>query len=306
MQIRAIKNRLKSTAIYDVYSYIKYRIYPRKLKKAGVLNKKPSEKGTQDKLLEGKKVILSLTSFPKRMQYLHKGLYSLMNQEYKPNMIILWLSEDQFPNKESDLPDEIMELRAYGLTIRWLKGDLRSYKKLLPTLKEFPDDIIVTADDDLYYPTDWLKKLIDAYLDSPKCIHCHLITRLVISNDTINSVKKENWMKDTYSYFNKILGGSGTLYPPYSLNCEVLNEAVFLDIAPTSDDVWFWAMAVLNGTAIHWIPNGMKELYYIEQTQENTPCLTQINDQKESLFKKHINAVAQKYGIIEIMKNENN
>lgn len=306
MQIKLIKNCLRSTCIYDIYSYVKYKIYPIKLKKAGIINRKPTENAIQDKLLDGKKVIVSLTSFPQRMQYLQKGLYSLMNQEYKPNMIILWLSEDQFPNRNYDLPDEILELQMYGLTIRWLQGDLRSYKKLIPALKEFPEDIIVTADDDLYYPSDWLKKLVDAYLASPKCIHCHLITRLIINNSVINSVKKENWMKGTSSYYNKLLGGSGTLYPPHSLNQEVMNKTVFLDIAPTSDDIWFWAMAVINGTTIHWISNGIKELYYIEKTQENTPCLTKINDQEENLFKQHINAVAQKYGIIGLMNKENN
>ena len=46
------------------------------------------------------KIIVSLTSFPERMDDVHYTLYSLLNQEFKPDEIILWLSQEEFPNKE--------------------------------------------------------------------------------------------------------------------------------------------------------------------------------------------------------------
>lgn len=302
MIVKKIKKALKkSTIIYNIYLFVKYKLYPYKLKKVGIVFEKPSTKAIQENTLNGKKIIISLTSFPERIFYIHKCLYSLMNQEYKPNMIILWLSKSQFPDGKENLPNNLLELEKYGLTIRWLEGDIRSYKKLIPALKEFGDEIIVTADDDLYYPSDWLLKLVNAYQNDPDSIHCHLITRLSISKEGIKSIKREKWMRDSYSFNNKILGVGGTLYPPHCLSEEVFNEQVFLDLAPTSDDIWFWAMAVINGTKIHWIPDGMKKLYYVEHTQENTPCLTNINDQGEKLFDKHINAVASKYKIYDIV-----
>lgn len=52
-------------------------------------------------------------------------------------------------------------------------NDLKSYKKLVPALQEFPHDILITADDDLFYEPEWLEKLYNAYLENPQIIHCH-------------------------------------------------------------------------------------------------------------------------------------
>lgn len=43
-----------------------------------------------------------------------------------------------------------MDLRDKELTIDWYH-DIKSYKKLIPTLQKYPDSIIVTADDDIIY-----------------------------------------------------------------------------------------------------------------------------------------------------------
>ena len=304
MNIKSLKIHLKKTHLYLIYMWVKNKLYPIELEKAQVIRSKPMNKCTQDFLLDNKKVIVSLTSFPDRIPYIHKCLYSLMNQKYKPNMLILWLSEKQFPNKDKDLPNSVLELKEKGLSIFWVKEDIGSYKKLIPTLKRYPNDIIVTADDDLYYPSDWLENLVDAYKKNPYCIHSTLITRLAIKDNTIDSIECEKKMKNSISYYNKLLGGSGTLYPPHSLDEEVMNEEVFTTISKTSDDIWFWAMAVLNKTKIHWIENGMKKIYFVEQMQDKTPCLWKVNDEGEQLFEKHINAVARKYELFNILQEE--
>ena len=97
--------------------------------------------------LRNPKLIVSLTSFPQRMYDVHYCLYSLLTQQLKPDKLILWLAESQFPNKEKDIPQKVLSLKENGLEIRWCE-DMGAYKKLLPSLKEYPDDIIVTADDD--------------------------------------------------------------------------------------------------------------------------------------------------------------
>ena len=97
------------------------------------------------------KIIVSLTSFPERMEDIQYTLYSLLNQEFKPDELILWLSQEEFPNKEKDLPQVVLKFRENGLQIKWCEN-LYSYKKLIPTLKEYKNCncIIVTADDDIY------------------------------------------------------------------------------------------------------------------------------------------------------------
>ena len=103
-------------------------------------------------------IIVSLTSFPKRINIVVKTINTILNQSVKPDKIILWLANEQFPNKEKDLPDELLDLKNFGLMINWCE-DLRSYKKLIPTLNLYPNDIIITADDDIYYDKDWIESL---------------------------------------------------------------------------------------------------------------------------------------------------
>ena len=48
-------------------------------------------------------LIVSLTSYPDRMYDIHYCIYSLLKQSLKPNKIILWLGEEQFPNRDKEL-----------------------------------------------------------------------------------------------------------------------------------------------------------------------------------------------------------
>lgn len=96
-------------------------------------------------------IIVSLTSFPGRIHLVHKTIQTILLQSVKPDLVELWLAKEQFPNYEKDLPNELTNLIQYGLKICWC-SDYRSFKKLVPSLQEHPDAIIVTADDDVYYP----------------------------------------------------------------------------------------------------------------------------------------------------------
>lgn len=296
-----IKEKLKKTWIYSLYYYIRRITYPITLKIARIYRNKPSKMAVQISDLSDKRLIISLTTFPSRINLVHKALYSLMNQNYKPDMIILWLAEEQFKNREADLPKSIVDLKQYGLTIMWTEKDLKSYKKLIPTLEMYPEDIIITADDDLYYPCYWVENLVKSYNKNPQDIHCHLITRLGYIDKMIIVDRRYKDQIDSASYNNKILGGSGTLYPPHSLAKEVLNKEMFVELAPTSDDIWFWGMALKNRTKIRWIKNNMKKLYYVEGSQDTTECLCSINDNGEMLFYTHINNVINRYNLKEAL-----
>ena len=113
------------------------------------------------------KVIVSLTTFPGRINIVYKTISTLLTQTVKPDEVILWLAEEQFPTKE--LPENLTRLQKFGLTIKWCE-DIRSFKKLIPTLKENPNDIIITTDDDYYYDKDLIKTLLEEHQKYPDCI----------------------------------------------------------------------------------------------------------------------------------------
>ncbi len=197
----------------------------------------------------------------------------------KPQKITLWLAQEQFPNGENDLPQHLIDLEHnnFNFFIEWCE-DIKSYKKLIPALEKYPDSVIVTADDDLIYENDWLEKLYKAYKKHPEMIHCHRAHRITFDkqkhlNDYSHWVKSVKMINPSFNNF--FTGGGGVLYPSHSLYKDVLNKKLFLKLAPTGDDIWFWAMAVMNNRKINIVKNNQSKLHYIEGTQEN--CLYNEN-----------------------------
>ena len=216
--------------------------------------------------------IVSLTSYPERINNdVHYCLYSLLNQSLKPDEIILWLAIEEFPNKEFDIPEQILKFKENGLTIKFTHN-IKSYKKLIPALKEYPDDVIITADDDIYYDKHWFEKLYNEYLNNNKCILCHRAHKIKIdSNKKIEPYKYWNKMinDNTSSYLNFFTGGGGVLYTKSLLYKDILDENLFTKLAPNADDIWFWAMAVLNKTKIKIVNDPFNKMIPVNYEREH-------------------------------------
>lgn len=216
-------------------------------------------------------LIVSLTSYPARINTIHFTLHTLLNQSLKPDKLILWLAKEQFPRIEKDVPRKVRRLKKYGLSIEWC-SDIRSYKKLIPTLKEYPNDIIVTADDDIYYPNNWLELLYNAYLKNKNIIHCHRAHKIAF-DDKNKILPYKDWDKqitnNDISFLTFITSGGGALYPPHSLHSDILKEELFMKLTPDADDIWFWAMAVLNRTKMQVVKNNISKITVIDETQES-------------------------------------
>lgn len=229
------------------------------------------------------RLIVTLTSFPERMHDIHYTLYSLLNQSLKPDEVVLWLAPEEFPGGEKDIPQTVLKLKENGLSIKWCPN-WRSYKKLIPALKEYPDDILVTADDDIYYPSTWLELLYAGYLRNPKAVHGHRGHKLQF-NKQGEILPYKKWKHrishDFASFHNFCTGAGGILYPPHSLYRDAADIKLFQRLAPNADDLWFWAMAVLNGTPINIVDNNLKQLIYVNPERElkltNEMTLAMVN-----------------------------
>ncbi|MFV5685828.1 hypothetical protein ACM55I_10280 [Flavobacterium sp. GB2R13] len=207
------------------------------------------------------KIIVSLTSFPERMYDIHFTLHSLLNQNLKPDKIILWLGEEEFPNKEKDIPEMVLNMKQNGLTIKWCE-DIKSYKKLIYALNNYPRDIIVTADDDVYYQKKWLELLYESYKREPLNIHCHRASRIQF-DDAKDILPYKHWQSEikskSASYLNFLTGCGGVLYPPGCFYHDVSTKEYFMKLCPTADDIWFWAMVVLNERKVTVVKNNIYE-----------------------------------------------
>ena len=168
------------------------------------------------KIKREEKVVVSLTSFPERINTVVKTIKTLLNQSMKPDEVILWLAPEQFPNKEADLPKELLDLRQYGLTIDWYK-DIRSYKKIIPALKKFPNAVIITTDDDIYYAEDTVESLYKSYLAHKDEVQAHRCDWVKVEKSKITWEKTRELFKDKHrgqaSFHNRLTGYGAVLYP---------------------------------------------------------------------------------------------
>ena len=190
------------------------------------------------------KLVLSLTSYTPRFTSLEPTLKCLLSQTVKPDHVILWVAGD------SVLPKGVLALTARGLEIRYTQ-DVGPYTKLVPALAENPDAFIVTADDDTYYPPDWLETLVAEWDGRFDRILCHRAHRMRFDPDgTLRSY--QDWQRNIRGPVEEThilpLGVGGVLYPPHALlHPDVLDRSCFLRLSPGADDLWFYWMARKNG-----------------------------------------------------------
>lgn len=218
------------------------------------------------------KVIVSLTSFPARIDKVHLAIRSLVLQTRKPDMIILWLAKTQFPNGEEDLPDKLLNYKKLGLTIEWCEDDLRPHKKYFYAMQKYPYDVVVTVDDDLIYEVNMIELLFQSYLQFPYAVSC-MRTHLITENNSGHIAEYSEWIKEysgivnTPSFRLFATSGAGTLYPPFCMNSNLFNMNDIKTLCINADDLWLKIMQVLNNTPVVLVrPN--KRLNYIEGTQD--------------------------------------
>ena len=123
-------------------------------------------------------MVLSLTSFPARLPHIAPCLASLVPQKGPEDRLVLWLGKEQFPHGLDDIPEEIKSFsvdRGGDVEFRFTE-DIRAYKKLVPALSAFPEDTIITIDDDVAYAPGTIDILKKAHARNPAAIFAHAVS----------------------------------------------------------------------------------------------------------------------------------
>lgn len=192
-------------------------------------------------------LIVSLTSFPLRIHKLHLVIESILRQSHLPDRIILWLSKEQFPDKNM-LPKKLLELQKRGLEIEFCDGDLRSHKKYYYAVIKYSSACVLTLDDDILYSSDLIKKLWNAHIDYPQAVICVRAYENIIVNNQVLSYSKWELVANETTLRNDIFptSGAGTLYPPCVFYKDILREDLFMKYCRYADDIWLFCMVTLN------------------------------------------------------------
>lgn len=217
--------------------------------------------------------IVSLTSWPGRIHLCHKTIESILLQNEKPKKVVLWLANEEFPDGEKSLPLPLKNLQSDNFSIEWCKN-VYSYKKLIPSLINYPAKIIITADDDVIYPKNWLTLLLNAHMEDPEAAFGHRVRKITFreNGEIAPYIEWERYKgAGVAGDFYFITGVSGALYPPGAFHPDILNNRSFLKLCRYGDDIWFWAMLCLARTRIRPIANGTKwqPVNTVEGTQDS-------------------------------------
>lgn len=235
-------------------------------------------------------VIVSFTSMPSRIGRVHFVIDGLLSQTVLPERIVLYLSKADFPGLV--LPRSLTTRLDDRFSIRWLDSNLRSYRKLVHALSDFPDKSIITVDDDQLYSADAIESLVTAARRFPGHIAFRIGYRLGPRDPLTGSIPRAGREPDLW---HLPVGVGGVLYPPDSLHGEVGNSDLFMSLCPYADDLWFKAMALLKRTpAVRAEPGGGRDHSLWFKYEES------LNYQNETLgkFEGQMTALGRHYGIV--------
>lgn len=191
-------------------------------------------------------IIISLTTYGKRIFDVYLVIESIMRQTIQANKIILWLDEEEFNNET--LPIKLHQLKQRGLTISYCK-DYKSYKKIIPTLLVYPNTTIITIDDDVIYPYYFIEELLKEYKKNNTCIFYYRGREIIEStHGRFKAYFKWPFVKHTKDSFMVLPTGiGGILYPKNCFDIEVTDEKLWSELCPKGDDIWLRIMTMTKG-----------------------------------------------------------
>lgn len=245
-------------------------------------------------------VIVSMTTFPKRYNEVVVSIKSLLLQKQLPDKIILYLGTDCDVNS---LPEQLLELQQYGVEIKTGYPDIRPHKKYFFAMQEYPDNIIITVDDDLIYDKFLISDLLKSYKRYPNAISATRVHRMLVKNEIICPYNK--WDYEYTSLIKPSLqllstNGAGTLFPPHILPDETFDIEKIQKYALNADDIWLKFMMLRKQLPVVLCNRRRPVLEAIQSAQQE--ALSQINviqnknDEVIDLLQKKLGINLAEYG----------
>jgi hypothetical protein len=235
-------------------------------------------------------IIVSLTSFPARISTVHLVIKSLLQQTLLPEKILLWLSDEDFP--ERNIPVELKNLCQNGLEIVFVSDNLRSHKKYFYAFEKYADKKVITVDDDLLYAEDTLERLEQMSRKYPKAVCANVIRGIAVKEGDFLPYKQ--WKKTVLqplaqSLHYVAIGYGGVLYPPHCFDREIFDTQTIKTKCFLADDLWLKAnelrmnIPVASGGEYFAHPVIIPRSQKISLQKNNNSSSNRNNDQWKSL-----------------------
>lgn len=191
---------------------------------------------------DGSKPIVSLTSFPARINSVWLVIHSMFTQTYTPAKIILVLTKSEFPLGIDGIPKSVKRFVNDGLEIIFTDDNLRPHNKYYYALSNYKNREVITIDDDQLYWPDTIERLIKLHKANPTSICANSISYIDIDQRIVVNVGNK---KQKSNYTKLGLGVCGVLYPINFRSPELFNVDRIKRLSFTADDLWLKAQEIL-------------------------------------------------------------
>lgn len=241
--------------------------------------------------LKDKRVIISLTSFPKRFDQLVLTIKSIILQKTTPNKIVVYLGSD---TKIDDITPKMRELEKYGVEYRIDRNlNLKGHKKYFYALKEFKDYLVITIDDDIIFPNNMISELLRCYEKNPTAVCARRVHKITQKKGQIlpyDLWDKEYLLKKKPS--NRLIAttGAGTLYSPFVIS-HLVNDTFdskrIINLCLEADDIWMKCMELLSSIKV--VLADVKVMgTFIDVDEEYTLMKENVGNRKNDEFLKKV------------------
>lgn len=211
---------------------------------------------------------VSLTSFPARIEEVHITIETIFNQTVKADSVTLYLSKDEF--KDKTLPKSLLSQQKRGLSINFVDDTLRSHTKYYYAFLNQKNHLIITFDDDSFYPDYSIEKLINAHFKNPTSIICNRGHKINVKNEKFQSYAKwsHNYKFITPCFDIMPTGVGGVLYPPGSVHSDIFDSDLFKKKCFYADDVWLKIHSLRNNTRVVSLKTFSRDFINVGQSQK--------------------------------------
>jgi hypothetical protein len=213
--------------------------------------------------------LVSLTSWTPRLESLPLVLIGIVSQTKRPKSVVVWLTTEDLARIDKTVRDVFA---VWGVEFRECQN-FGPHKKWLPLIREGVSNPFVICDDDVFYPANWLKALLDedrndAYVGT----RCHRMT--YAADNQIRSYdhweRRISWTGHA-SHDLFITGIGGAIIRPERISNSFCDWGRIRAECPQADDIWLKAAHLAAEVPCY-------------KTRFTFPCLEVPESQKSGLL----------------------
>lgn len=211
--------------------------------------------------------VVCLTSHGRRIQRVHLAIESIARGRARPRRLVLWVDAEDYDMAVAN--KSIIRLKRRGLEVKRGQRQYRAHNKYFNYTLDPDPGVLVTADDDIFYPRHWLAELWASFEEGQRNDAIGFWVRLPMIQ--AGAFAPFGTWKDVTDRTRRIgaftFGVSGVIFPNALRQALAAQGDKFVETTQLADDVWISWMALRSGIAVRQCRNKSEHYFVIPFTQ---------------------------------------